>query len=148
VSSAEIVLVCALELLGRSASTFPPIEILERKPSTLSANATAFADYDTRVIYLIATEPPFSIARAAQGSAKECRGRDALRLVASTIVHEEWHLEHGRDERGAYEAQLMALQLLGVDPSGPTYRTVKLAMASVLEHASLQGTPSRRSGRR
>ena len=131
-SAAEIVVVCALELLGRSASQFPRIEILETKPPTLSANATAFADLDKRVIYLITSEPPFSIAMEAQSSPKECRALDALRMVAGVIIHEEWHLQHGRDERGAYYAQLMALHLLGLGPGTSAYRSVKLAMGSVL----------------
>jgi hypothetical protein len=131
-SMAAVVLVCALDLLGRSASQFPRIEILEQKPRSVSTNATAFADLDARVIYLIATEPPFSIARAAQTSPDECREPDALRLVAGTIVHEEWHLRHGRDERGAYYAQLMALQLMGLGPGTSAYRGVKLSMNVVL----------------
>ena len=135
-SATAVVLLCALDLLGRSASQFP-LEILERRPSSLSANATAFADLDARVIYLIASEPPFSIARAAQTSPDECREPEALRLVASTIVHEEWHLRHGRDERGAYYAQLMALQLMGLGPGTLAYRGVKLAMNSVVGQRAL-----------
>ena len=80
-SATAVVLLCALDLLGRSASEFP-IEILERRPASLSANAAAFADLDKGVIYLIASATAFSIARAAQTSPKECRELDALRLVA------------------------------------------------------------------
>ena len=31
--------------------------------------------------------------------------------LASVIVHEAWHLQHGRDEGGAYDAQLIFLQM-------------------------------------
>jgi hypothetical protein len=31
--------------------------------------------------------------------------------LASVIVHEAWHLQHGRDEAGAYDAQLIFLQM-------------------------------------
>jgi hypothetical protein len=140
-STAAMVLACALDLLGRSASQFPRIEILEQKPLNVSANATAFADLDARVIYLIASEAPFSIARAGQTSPEECRELDALKLVASTIVHEEWHLRHGRDERGAYYAQLMALQLMGLGPGTSAYRGVRLAMQSVVRQRAV--APSR-----
>ena len=110
----------------------PRIEILARKPPGASARATAFADPDRRVIYLVASEPPFSIALAAQVSTAECRDPEALKMVASVIVHEEWHLRHGRDERGAYDAQLMTLHLLGLGPGTGAYRNVRLAMQAVV----------------
>ena len=34
----------------------------------------------------------------------------------SVIVHEEWHVTHGSDERNAYLAQLTELQRLGSGP--------------------------------
>jgi hypothetical protein len=52
--------------------------------------------------------------------------------IAGTIVHEEWHVRHGADERGAYFAQLMALQQLGLGPGTGVYHNVKLAMRAVL----------------
>ena len=131
-AAAELVVVCALEFLGRSASQLPRIEILHERPPQATSTAVAFADLSERVIYLIASAPPFSIARAAQGSTKECREPDLLRLVASTIVHEEWHIRNGTDERGAYFAQLMALQQMGLGPDTNEYRGIKQAMHVVL----------------
>ena len=115
-SAAGIVLVCALDLLGRSRDRLPPIQILAERPPQASATAEAFADSQTGVIYLIASAPAFGAAQGAQSSAAECRDADSLKMVASIIVHEEWHLTHGPDEEGAYYAQLMALQLLGLGP--------------------------------
>ena len=43
----------------------------------------------------------------------ECRAYDAVAKVASIVAHEEWHVRHGGDERGAYEAQLATLVRLG-----------------------------------
>jgi hypothetical protein len=140
-TAAELVVVCALELLGRSASQLPRIEILDERPRDATPTAVAFADIAEGVIYLIASAPPFSIARAAQTTWRECREPDLLRLVASTIVHEEWHIRHGPDERGAYLAQLMALQQMGLGPESNEYRGIKRAMHVVLAARQRSGGP-------
>lgn len=142
-SAASVVLVCALDLLGRSPQHLPRIEMLDRRPPGVSASVAAFADPRAGVIYLIASAPPFSVARAAQSSAATCHEPDALKLVASLIVHEEWHLKHGADERGAYYAQLMELQRLGLGPGRWPYATVKRAMQTVLEAQSKRGRTER-----
>jgi hypothetical protein len=128
-TTAAAVLVCVLDLLGRSADRLPPIRILETRPPGVSANADAFVSSREDVIYLIASAPAF---RTARSSAQQCGARDALRLVASIIVHEEWHLRHGDDERGAYHAQLTELQRLGVGPDRWAYYSVKRSMQAVL----------------
>ena len=135
-SPAAMVLVCALDLLGRSADRLPPIRILDRPPASVSANANAFVNVHEGVIYLIASAPAFRMARLAQPSPGHCRGRDAMQMVASIIVHEEWHLKHGADERGAYEAQLIELIRLGVGSSRWAYRSVVRAMLTVRDAAS------------
>ena len=53
-------------------------------------------------------------------------------LAASLLVHEEWHLRHGADERGAYLAQLTALHALGFDEHSSVYWGVKKAMLRVV----------------
>src|SRR5688572_4220580 len=131
-SAAGIVLLCALDLLGRSPDRLPPIEILSERPSQASPHAEAFADSRTGTIYLIATGPAFRAAQSAQTSEAECRDQDSLRIVASIIAHEEWHLIHGPDEEGAYYAQLMTLQLLGRGPDSVPHAYVKRAMKAVL----------------
>lgn len=135
-SPAAMVLVCALDLLGRSADRLPPIRILDRPPARVSANANAFVNVQENVIYLIASAPAFRMAQMAQPSPGHCRGRDAVQMVASIIVHEEWHLKHGADERGAYEAQLTALIRFGVGPGRWAYRSVVRAMSSVRDAES------------
>src|SRR5688572_13319874 len=131
-SAAGIVLLCALDLLGRSPKSLPPIEILSERPPYASTNVDAFADLRQGVIYLIAWAPSFRRAQSAQTSDAECRDLDSLKMVASIIVHEEWHLTHGPDEEGAYFAQLMALQLLGLGPDTVPHAYVKRAMKAVL----------------
>jgi hypothetical protein len=63
--------------------------------------------------------------------------------VASVIVHEEWHLRHGRDERGAYVAQLTALAMLGA-PS-PLITDVRRSMTVAVERQR-QRADSERAG--
>ena len=91
-----------------------------------------FADRAKGVVYLIASAPAFRAAQSAQVSSARCRDTDSLKIVASIIAHEEWHLIHGPDEEGAYFAQLMTLQLLGLGPESVPYKCVKRAMQSVL----------------
>jgi hypothetical protein len=144
-STAAVVLVCALEVLGRSADRLPPIRILDTPPSAVSANANAFVNPDEGVIYLIASAPAFRMAQAEEPSPGHCSGREAVKMVASIIVHEEWHLKHGEDERGAYEAQLTELIRLGLESTRWPYRSVLRAMLHVLDAKSRRAFASPRT---
>jgi hypothetical protein len=135
-SAAGIVLLCALDLLGRSPDRLPPIDILAERPAQASVTAEAFADMRTGTIYLIASAPSFRAALTAQPSVNECRDTDSLKMVASIIAHELWHLTHGPDEEGAYYAQLMTLQLLGLGPNSIPHACVKRAMQAVLARSA------------
>jgi hypothetical protein len=144
-STAAVVLMCALDVLGRSADRLPPIRILDAPPSAVSANANAFVNPDEGVIYLIASAWPFRMAQSEQPLPGHCSGRDAVKMVASIIVHEEWHLKHGEDERGAYEAQLIELIRLGLGSTRWPYRSVLSAMLTVLDAKSRRPFGSPRS---
>jgi 23S rRNA C2498 (ribose-2'-O)-methylase RlmM len=143
-STAGFVLVCALDLLGRSANQLPPIVIVEQRPPEASLNAVGFVRRGEHVIYLVASAPVFRTAVEAQDGSRECRGLDALRFIASIIVHEEWHLKHGSDEEGAYYAQLTELQRLGAGPGRWPYNSVKRAMTVALEDESRRLSLARR----
>lgn len=119
------VLICALDLLGRSASSMPPIELLAGPPPHVSPRTEAFVTRTSRTINLITSAPAFREAR--------CQNRESLARLASILVHEEWHVRNGSDERGAYEAQLMALMRLGYGPDSSTYYWVKRSMQAVLK---------------
>ena len=127
-TSAATVLVCALELLGRSAESLPRITLLDARPPAASINAEAFADPVTRTIYILTTSEVF---RAVQQSSTRCGYLHGVRKLASIIVHEEWHVRHGADEAGAYAAQLIALTMLGAADT-PLYSGVRRSMAAVL----------------
>src|SRR5688500_5026248 len=100
-STAATVLVCALNLLGRSPGSLPPIVLLEARPPGVSANAEAFVRRKPDTIYLVTSTPAFRAARLGD--------RDALKKIASIIAHEEWHVLHGSAEQPAYEMQLTTL---------------------------------------
>jgi hypothetical protein len=140
-SSAELAIVCALNLLGRSADSFPPIRILDERPMTASADAEAFADPRDRTINLIVVAPAVAAAREAAASQPRCGKWRAFALLASILIHEEWHLLNGPDERPAYQAQLTTLHALGLNPESREYHRVKRAMAVALQRERTRSRP-------
>jgi hypothetical protein len=128
VSAASAALVCALAALNRTASTLPPIEILDSPPPYVSVGAEAFVRNGT--IYIISSTP---VVRYAAGRDGRCGDLFLVKKLASILVHEEWHLKHPGDERGAYYRQLIALQEMGVTPGHAVYHDVQLSMQRVLE---------------
>src|SRR5688572_17019806 len=125
---AAMVLVCAIQLLGRNPESFPPIELLDVRPPYASVNAEGFVDPRTSTIYILTTTAVFRAALQAQG---RCGSTEPLRKLASILVHEEWHVLHGSDEEGAYAAQLTTLTMLG-GPDSPLFNSVRRSMVAVL----------------
>jgi hypothetical protein len=127
------VVVCALEMLFRSAATFPPIVLIDTRPADVSAAAEAFVRRNPDTIYILTSSFTFRAAEAGD--------RGALQKLASILVHEEWHLEHGPDEQGAYEAQLTTLLSLGLRDGRPAFDEVRKSMLAVIaaqKHAHRQ----------
>jgi hypothetical protein len=131
------VLVCALELLGRSALSMPPIKVLALPPADVSVNAEAFVRGDEGIIYVLASGAAYRMAR--------CDERRSLIKLASVLVHEEWHIRHGADERGAYEAQLGTLLRLGALPDSAVYIGVVRSMNWVLKAREQEAADARRA---
>ena len=121
--SAAAVVVCALGLLGRSGPGTVPIKTVDAAPRGASPFVQGFLTREPDTIYLVTSTNHF---RDAQN-----RDPDALRQIASVIVHEEWHVLHGPDEKGAYEAQLTALNYLGA--SSNLIGAVRKSMLVVLD---------------
>ena len=134
--SAAAVVVCALDLLGRSHA-IAPITLLPSTPRSASTNAEAFVSYEPPTIYLITSTDAFR--EAERGVSGHAAG-EGCRKIASIIVHEEWHLRHGADERGAYEAQLTALAALGA--SSPLITSVRQSMVAVIERQKRAAHPA------
>ena len=142
--SAATVLVCALDLIGRSAVSFPPIALIDVRPSGVDARAEAFVLQGRDAIYLLTSSDVFRRARQAN---YKCGELNAVRKLASVLVHEEWHVRNGPDERGAYEAQLMALTTMGAGPGSPVYagvhRAMKVVMSAAPQRTSVSATLTR-----
>lgn len=136
-SAPELVLVCVLELLGRSTDRLGTVRVVESPPDAVSPNAQAFLNRADGVIYLIASAPAFRDILAAQRRGRSrCGPRRSLVVLASIVVHEEWHRKFGSDEKGAYEAQLFELVRHGMTYT-PENADVRRSMAVVLaKHAT------------
>src|SRR3954463_12058622 len=126
--TAAAVVVCALDLLGRSSGSIAPIRFLDVPPRGASRNVEAFVTRNPDLIYLITSTATFRTAQRAVG---DLGRRDACRHMAGVIVHEEWHLRHGADEQGAYLAQLTMLAALG--PNTETLSAVRRSMLFVVD---------------
>jgi hypothetical protein len=128
--SAAAIVACALALLGRSEKSMPPITLVEAPPKHASIQAEAFVSLPDPRIYVVTSSPTFLEAMRARSS---CSESPVMKKLASILVHEEWHIRHGRDESGAYYAQLTALLRLGVPPDNNVYRGVQRSMQAVLK---------------
>src|SRR5689334_22734703 len=127
--TAEAVLVCALTLLGRSEASFPPIEFVSDVPADVSAAAEAFARVNDRHIYVVTSSPLF---HHLQREPNRCGELDAVRKLASVLVHEEAHVVRNASESDAYAAQLTTLTALGAGPGHVTYSEVRQSMRQTL----------------
>jgi hypothetical protein len=128
--TAEAVLVCAMSMLGRPASSFPPIELVERSHHGASIGAEAYVRREEQRIYVVTSSDTFREARVSQD---RCGNTMAIRKIASVLIHEEVHLRQGAGEKAAYEAQLTTLTALGAGPGSPPYASVKRAMRYTLD---------------
>ena len=127
--TAEAVLACALTLLGRNVSSFPPIEFVARVPVDVSAAAEAYVRVNDNRIFLVTTSRHFQSLQLARD---RCGDLMAARKLASVLIHEETHLKQGTDEATAYNAQLTALTALGSGIGSPPYMEVVRAMHHTL----------------
>ena len=123
--TAEVVLLCALEVLGRSASSFPPIALVATAPAHASPGVEAYVGPWDKKIYLVTTSGTFR--RLIENNAR-CGDVMAARKLASVLIHEELHIRQNADERTAYEAQLVRLIMMGSGVGTPPYQEVFRAM--------------------
>jgi len=128
--TADVVLVCALNLLGRSVNTFPPIEFARTAPADASPGVEAYVGPADRKIYIITTTDSFQ--RLLQ-TGNRCGDIMAARKIASLLIHEELHIRQGASEKTAYQAQLMTLTALGASIGSPPYMEVVRAMKHTLK---------------
>jgi hypothetical protein len=128
--TAEAVLVCALNLLGRSANSFPPIEFVQTAPAEASRWVEAYVGPTDRKIYIVTTTDTFQ--RLVQTGIR-CGDIMAARKMASLLIHEEAHIRRGASEKSAYEVQLLTLTALGAGVGSQPYMEVQRAMRHTLK---------------
>jgi hypothetical protein len=129
VGTAEAVLVCALTVLGRSESSFPPITLVHTPPVEVSLQAEAYVRVNDNRIYVLTSSPTF---RRLQKAKDPCGDLQAVRKLASVLIHEELHIRKHADEQTAYNAQLTALTAMGAGIGSPPYQEVHRAMRAAL----------------
>lgn len=100
----------ALLLAGSHLYAHLPFVLVSALPSTVSPGAEAWTEFDEHGkgdrIFVYTRSRTFQCASVSRRDQDGC-----LLKVASVIVHEAWHLRNGRDEVGAYDAQLVFLQM-------------------------------------
>ncbi len=100
-------------MLGWSGDDVPSIVVVDRKPPDATATVEAWVRFDDengRAMPVIYVRTDTDLYREA------VQGRhQALVRLAGILAHERWHLRHGRDEVGAYTAQLAAMEYLHAD---------------------------------
>ena len=102
-------LASAVMLLGWSGEDVPNIDVVRSKPSGGTPTVEAWVDFDGngRAIPVIHVRSDTENYRAATAM-----DYPALVRLAGILVHERWHITHGRDEAGAYSAQLAIMEYL------------------------------------
>lgn len=126
--TAAAALVCALGALNRTEASLPRIEILDEAPAFVSIGAEAFVQRNPDVIFIIASS---RVVREAVTRHGECGDLEAVKKLASILIHEEAHLRYGDGEERAYQKQLITLIQLGLGPGSRPYRDVQRSMLVV-----------------
>jgi len=93
---------------AQEMANMPQIVLAEIKPDGITAATEGFVVDDYPVIYVAEWSDTYKAAKAGD--------RDAILKLASIIVHERTHIEHGRSERGAYQEQIQMLHRCGAPP--------------------------------
>ena len=100
----------ALALAGLDRANLP-VTLAASLPASASHAAEAWTSYaadgTADRIFLYTGSDMFQCARWPFGM-RQCRIR-----LASALIHEAWHFEHGQDEGAAYEAQIAFLMRNG-----------------------------------
>jgi hypothetical protein len=115
-------------ILARFDRANLPITLATTTPASASSGVEAWASYDadgnaerifvyTGSDMFLCASPPLSM-------------RQCLLRLASAVVHEAWHFEHGPEEGEAYESQIVFLLRNGAETEH--VKAVRLAQMRVL----------------
>jgi hypothetical protein len=142
----------ALAIAGLKSAHLPII-LMPELPPTVAPNAEAWTLFNEACkgarISVYTRSRVFLCASTPGPSQYQC----GLKL-ASVLVHEAWHLRHGFDEAGAYEAQLTFLQVIVASSGSETNEAATAEIAVVrksrdrvlAEMRRLRGTTGGRTG--
>jgi hypothetical protein len=99
----------AITLLGWSGGDVPRIVVVDRPPPDATVTVDAWVRFDTE-----GRAMPVIYVRTDTNLYHDAVRQDyqALVRLAGILAHERWHLRHGRDEVGAYTAQLSVMEYL------------------------------------
>jgi hypothetical protein len=112
VAQLPTVIADAIMMLGWYGDDVPSIVVVDRKPPEATATVEAWVRFSEngRAMPVIYVRTDTDLYRdAVQGR------HQALVRLAGILAHERWHIQHGRDEVGAYTAQLAAMEYLHAD---------------------------------
>ena len=102
----------------------PPIALTSTLPWTASSGAEAWTTYDDNNrgdrIFVYTGSELFHCATRGRQPDWQC-----MLKLASILVHEVWHFRNGRDEAGAYNAQLTFLIRQGADAEASGVRRAR-----------------------
>jgi hypothetical protein len=104
-----------------------PITLAAATPASASRGVEAWTSYDDECGDRIFVYTGSDMFRCAS---RPLAMRQCLLRLASAVVHEAWHLEHGRDEEEAYEVQIAFLLRNGA--ATEHVKAVRLAQERVL----------------
>ena len=109
-AEARAVLDEALRLADPHLYAQLPLVLVSELPRTVSRGAEAWTVFDEQGrgdrIFVYTGSRTFRCASVPRSEQERC-----LWKLASVIVHEAWHFRNGHDEVGAYDAQLVFLQM-------------------------------------
>ncbi len=117
----------AMTLAGLDRNTVT-VTLADTPPPSASRGIEAWTSYDAdgtpQQIFVYTRSDMFRCARWPFGM-RQCRIR-----LASVLIHEAWHFDHGQGERDAYEAQIAFLMKNGA--ATEHVKAVRLAQNRVL----------------
>ena len=82
--TAEAVLACALTLLGRSVSSFPPIEFVTTLPADVSPQTEAYVRVNDKRIFLVTTSYHFQVLQRGRDKCGDITPRASSPASSST----------------------------------------------------------------
>ena len=133
----------AVTLLGWYGDDVPRVELVADKPPDASAMAEAWVRFngDGSAVPIIYVATDSHVYRDAT-----TMDYQALVKLAGILAHERWHMHHGRDEVGAYEAELGVMEHLNA--TSAQIAGVRRALRWARQQAAKKSAPTQEGSSR